>query len=67
MFNSFYCFDEQKAMPITELVKAFEAVGTQGLNVACGEEMDFTAEEWKNKSTKEQQEILLNYRLAYPG
>ena len=65
MFNSFYCYVEQKAMPITELVKAFEAVGTQGLNVACGEEMDFTAEEWKNKSTKEQQEILLNYRLAY--
>ncbi len=65
MFNSFYCYDEQKAMPITELAKAFEAVGTQGLNVACGEEMDFTAEEWKNKSTKEQQEILLNYRLAY--
>ena len=65
MFNSFYCYDEQKAMPITELVKAFEAVGTQGLNVACGEEMDFTAEEWKRKSTKEQQEILLNYRLAY--
>ena len=65
MFNSFYCYDEQKAMPITELVKAFEAVGTQGLNVACGEEMNFTAEEWKRKSTKEQQEILLNYRLAY--
>ena len=65
MFNSFYCYDEQKAMPITELAKAFEAVGTQGLNVACGEEMDFTAEEWKNKSTKEQQEILLNYRRAY--
>ena len=65
MFNSFYCYDEQKAMPITELVKAFEAVGTQGINVACGEEMNFTAEEWKRKSTKEQQEILLNYRLAY--
>ena len=65
MFNSFYCYDKQKALPITELVKAFEAVGTQGLNVACGEEMDFTAEEWKNKSTKEQQEILLNYRLVY--
>ena len=65
MFNSFYCYDEQKAMPITELVKAFETVGTQGLNVACGEEMNFTAREWKNKSTNEQQEILLNYRLAY--
>ena len=65
MFNSFYCYDKQKALPITELVKAFETVGTQGLNVACGEELNFTAEEWKNKSTKEQQEILLNYRLAY--
>ena len=65
MFNRFYCYDKQKALPITELVKAFETVGTQGLNVACGEELNFTAEEWKNKSTKEQQEILLNYRLAY--
>ena len=65
MFNSFYCYDKQKVLPITELVKAFETVGTQGLNVACGEELNFSAEEWKNKSTKEQQEILLNYRLAY--
>ncbi len=65
MFNSFYSHDKQKAMPITELVKAFETSGTKGLNVACGEEMNFTAEEWKNKTEKEQQEILLNYRLAY--
>ena len=65
MFNSFYCYDKQKDLPITELVKAFETVGTQGLNVACGEELNFTAEDWKNKSTKEQQEILLNYRLVY--
>lgn len=65
MFNSFYCNDEQKAMPIAELVKAFESTGTEGLNVACGENLQFTAEEWKSKSEKEQQEILLNYRLAY--
>ena len=65
MFNSFYSHDKQKAMPITELVKAFETSGTKELNVACGEEMNFTAEEWKNKAEKEQQEILLNYRLAY--
>ena len=67
MFNSFYCYDKQKALPITELVKAFETVGTQGLNVACGEELNFTAEEWKAKSEKEQQEILMNYRIAYLG
>lgn len=65
MFNSFYSYDEQKAMPISKLIETFETVGTQGLNVACSEEMNFTAEEWKSKSTKEQQEILLNYRLAY--
>ncbi len=65
MFNSFYCNDEQKAMPIAELVKAFENTGTEGLNVACGENLQFTAEEWKTKTEKEQQEILLNYRLAY--
>ncbi len=65
MFNSFYCNDEQKAMPIAELVKAFESTGTEGLNVACGENLQFTAEEWKTKTEKEQQEILLNYRLAY--
>ncbi|WP_294139975.1 leucine--tRNA ligase [uncultured Sanguibacteroides sp.] len=65
MFNSFYCHDEQKAMPISKLVKAFETSGTKGLNVACSEDLHFTAEEWKNKSEREQQEILLNYRLAY--
>ncbi|WFE86124.1 leucine--tRNA ligase [Parabacteroides chongii] len=67
MFNSYYCNDEKKALPIESLVEAFETVGTEGLNVACGEEMQFTAEEWKSKSDKEKQAILLNYRIAYLG
>ncbi|WP_102407509.1 leucine--tRNA ligase [Parabacteroides bouchesdurhonensis] len=67
MFNSYYCNDEKQARPISELVAAFEQVGTEGLNVACGEEMSFTAEEWKAKSNKEKQAILLNYRIAYLG
>ena len=65
MFNSYYCNQAKKAAPITELVEAFNAVGTHGLDVACTEELEFTADEWKAKSEKEQQEILLNYRLAY--
>ena len=67
MFNSYYCNDEKKALPIDSLIEVFEAVGTEGLNVACGEEMSFTADEWKAKSDKEKQEILLNYRIAYLG
>ena len=67
MFNSYYCNDAKKALPIESLIKAFETVGTEGLNVACGEEMQFTAEVWKSKSDKEKQAILLNYRIAYLG
>ena len=67
MFNSFYCYDKQKAMPIEILVKSFETSGTEGLNVACSEEIFFTADEWKKMSVKEQQKTLLNYRIAYLG
>lgn len=65
MFNSYYCNDEQQARPIEELISAFEKEGSKNLNIACSEELSFSAEEWKNKSVKEQQEILLNYRIAY--
>ena len=67
MFNSYYCNDEKQARPIEELIQAFEQIGTNGMNVACGEELSFTAEEWKAKSEKEKQEILMNYRITYLG
>ena len=67
MFNSYYCNTCGKAQPIENLVKAFETKGTEGLDVACSEELSFTAEEWNAKSEKEQQEILMNYRIAYLG
>ena len=43
MFNSYYCNDKKQARPISELVAAFEQSGTEGLNVACSEELHFTA------------------------
>ena len=67
MFNSYYCNGCQKAQPISKLIAYFEEKGTEGLDVACSEELSFTAEEWKAKSEKEQQEILMNYRIAYLG
>ncbi|NDW08602.1 leucine--tRNA ligase [Dysgonomonas sp. 520] len=67
MFNSYYCYDEQQARPIEELISVFEMQGAKDMNIACGEELSFTAEEWKSKSEQEQQEILLNYRIAYLG
>ena len=67
MFNSYYCNDLQQARPIEELIAAFEQSGTDKLNVACSEELCFTADEWKAKSKKEKEEILMNYRIAYRG
>lgn len=67
MFNSYYCNDTQQARPISELTEAFARYGNEGLNAACSEELSFTAEEWNAKSEKEQQEILMNYRIAYLG
>lgn len=67
MFESYYCYDEQQARPITELISVFEQQGSEGMNIACSEELLFTADEWKSKTEKEKQEILLNYRIAYLG
>ena len=67
MFNSYYCNDEKQARPISELIAAFEQYGSEGMNIAQGEELTFSAAEWKAKSEKEQQEILMNYRIAYLG
>ena len=67
MFQSYYDNKLQKAQPIVQLVKAFEANGTEGLDVACSEELSFTADEWKAMSEKRQQETLMNYRIAYLG
>ena len=67
MFQSYYDNTKQQARPIDELVKAFETNGTEGVNAACSEERCFTADEWKAMSEKEQQETLMNYRIAYLG
>ena len=58
------------AHPIAELIAYFEQNGTKGLenyDVAQSEELSFTADEWKAMSEKEQQEVLMNYRIAYLG
>ena len=67
MFDSFYCNSCQKAQPIEKLIRHFEEEGTANLDVAQSEELQFTAEEWKSMSAVEQQQVLMNYRIAYLG
>src|SRR5574344_1615823 len=65
LFNSYYCNQAKQARPISELIKVFSTQGTEGIDVACTEPLKFTAEEWNSKSEVEQQQTLMNYRLAY--
>jgi leucyl-tRNA synthetase len=72
MFHSYYHLPPASsqgggAKPISELIKHFEKQGTKDLYAAQTKELNFTAEEWCAKSEKEQQDILMNYRLAYLG
>ena len=67
MFGSYYDNAKGKAMPIEDLVAHFEQNGSEGIDAAQSEALTFTAAEWKAMSEKEQQETLMNYRIAYLG
>ena len=67
MFESYYDYTQQKALPIKDLVRHFEEEGTLNLNVAQGEELIFSARDWSSMDEQEQQEKLMNYRIAYLG
>ncbi|MDI1235226.1 MAG: leucine--tRNA ligase [bacterium] len=65
LFNAWYNKQSDKAEPISELIKTFETIGNKGIQAACEETVLFDAAQWKAYSEKEQQKILLNYRLAF--
>ncbi len=67
MFNSFYCNKCQSAQPIEKLIEHFEQKGTEGLDVAQSEELEFTAAEWTAMDDKQKSDVLMNYRIAYQG
>ncbi len=67
MFQSYYDNTSKKALPISSLVEHFAKEGTTGIDAACSEELSFTADEWNSWDEKKQQEILMNYRIAYLG
>ncbi len=67
MFNSFYCNKCQSAQPIERLVRHFSESGTEGIDVACSEDLSFTADEWNAMDDKRKSDTLMNYRIAFLG
>ncbi|MCV9385659.1 leucine--tRNA ligase [Reichenbachiella ulvae] len=66
LFNSWYDYKADKARSIDELIELFAAEGNANIQAACDEDTtQFSAADWQGYSEKEQQEILLQYRLTY--
>ncbi len=65
LFHSWYNKETRKAEPIAELIAIFERSGNTKVDAASSEVSSFSAAEWNTYTEKEQQEILMKYRLAY--
>ncbi len=66
LFDSWYNKSTDKAEAIDELIKIFSSKGNAEVNAACDEDtVGFSADEWNSWSEKEQQELLMKYRLTY--
>ncbi|CAA6828207.1 MAG: Leucyl-tRNA synthetase (EC [uncultured Aureispira sp.] len=65
IFGHYYNNETNKATPIETLVATFEQEGNANVQATSSQETTFSAEEWSGYSPKEQDDILMNYRLAY--
>ncbi len=65
LFHSWYNNRTAKAEPIETLITEFRNHGNTNVMAACNETHPFSSSEWISLSEKEQQLILMNYRLAY--
>ena len=65
LFKSWYNNKTEKAEAISELEAVFRENGNANINAATSQEDLFTADQWNGMNEKEQQDILMNYRLAY--
>jgi len=66
LFNSWYNRETDRAEPIANLMAKFEHSGNWNVYAVCDEDTTaFTDEDWRRMSEREQQQMLLKYRLTY--
>jgi leucyl-tRNA synthetase len=65
MFNHYFDTEKQKALPVSALSEKFAVSGTADVKAHTTTDTSFTATEWNAMSEKQQQEMLLNFRIAY--
>ncbi|MCK5839306.1 MAG: leucine--tRNA ligase, partial [Bacteroidales bacterium] len=66
LFQTWYNNKTNKAEPVAGLISEFEKNGNQYIDAFCslGDEI-FSASDWIAMPEKQQQEVLINYRMAY--
>ena len=68
LFEHYYDCDADKALPIDRLVTRFSSQGNAGMNAVCDDDIpNFSAADWQAMEARDQQQMLLKYRLTYPG
>ena len=65
LYNHYYCLQTDKAVHISQLKAEFGNSGNGKIETVNTCDFVFTPQEWASYSLKEQEEILMNYRLAY--
>ena len=66
LFNSWYNKAIDKADSISNLITVFNEQGNTSVKAACDDKVQiFSAVEWNGFSAKQQQDILMEYRLAF--
>ncbi|MBK7213787.1 MAG: leucine--tRNA ligase [Bacteroidales bacterium] len=65
LFESWYNKETGKAESIAKLIAEFAKNGNENIKAACNETEIFTAAEWLQMDEQAQQQLLMNYRLAY--
>ena len=63
LFNSYFDTAAKKAKPIADLIRTFENEGSTNNDQRTTD--NFTAEQWNAFTKKEQEDILMNRRLAF--
>lgn len=65
LYNSYFCNAQQKARPISDLIKEFETNGSVAVDSRLSTVDRFSAAEWNSFDEVKQQNILMNFRLAF--
>ena len=65
LFKHWYNKESNKAEHIDHLIKIFKEEGNANVKAVCDPVEIFTSDAWRAFTEKEQQQVLMNYRLAY--